>query len=334
MMRLANMFFAGLLWAAALVPVGSQAQTVDGKPIVKIRFIYTLTASTFPILYAMEQGLFKKRGIEVEAVQMANLQALYTAYRAGTGDIGGGGLASIVNLRGNGVPIKVLWGATTMSNDILIKADSNIKDIKELRGRQIGVIGGASGTTANMLIGLLIEQFGFDPRKDAQLKYGAAALQANMLMRGDLDVFVSTDPITAIELANNRAISIGELGEMYGKQSGGYIPHVGALAVSDRFAQENPDAVNKFLGGWVEGVRALQTTPSLWPSFLSKQLKIDDPKVVDLMMKRTAHLWPTEWTKRNIEGEIEALKYMNKNAGKGFLDKVPDDAFTLEFSPQ
>ncbi len=335
-MNVAKLSAIRLISAAALfLPVATQAQVADGnKPNVKIKFVYTLSTTSFPLSYAIEQGFFKKRGIDVEPVQLADFQAVYTADRAGAADMGSGGLASIVNLRGNGVPIKVVWGTSLMANDILVKTGADIKEIKQLRGKDIGVFGGASGTTANMLIGVLIDQFGFDPRKDAQLKYGAPTLQANMLVRGDLAAFVSSDPITAIELAGNRVVTIGELGEIYGKHSGGYVPHAGALTVSDRFAQQNPEAVNKFLGGWLEAVSALQKTPSLWQPLLNKQLKIDDPKVADLLMQRTAHLWPTEWTKRNVEGEIEALKYMNKNAGKGFLDKLPDDAFSMEFSPR
>jgi hypothetical protein len=92
--------------------------------------------------------------------------------------------------------------------------------------------------------------------------------------------------------------------------------------------------VNAFLGGWNESVKILQSTPSLWQPLLKKQMKIDDPVVADLLMKRFTPLWTRTWTKRNVEGEIVALKYMNKVAGKGFLEKIPDDAFDLRFSPK
>jgi ABC-type nitrate/sulfonate/bicarbonate transport system substrate-binding protein len=203
-----------------------------------------------------------------------------------------------------------------------------------LKGKDIGVFGGASGTTANMFVAVLADQFGIDPRKDARIRYGAPTLLANMLAKGDIAAFVSNDPVTAIELAGGRVVTIGELGRLYADKHGGYHPYAGALTVSDQFGKDNPEAVNAFLGAWNESVRILQASPSLWQPLLNKQMKINDPAVADLLMKRFTPLWTSTWTKRNVEGEIEALHYMNKVAGKGFLDRIPDDAFDLRFSPK
>jgi NitT/TauT family transport system substrate-binding protein len=327
---------AGLLMACAAVlfsawPASAQS---TGQPRVKVRFVSSLSSSTFPVSYAIENGIFAKRGIDVEMIQLADFQAVYTALRTSAADIGSGGLASLVNLRGNGVPVKVIWGTSLMLNDILVKSDSGIKDPKDLRGKDIGVFGGASGTTANMLIAVLADKFGFDARKDARVRYGAPTLLANMLAKGEIAAFASNDPATAVELATGRAVSIGELSELYAKDHNGYRPYAGGLAVSDRFGREHPEAVNGFLGAWNEAVNVLQATPALWQPLLNKQMKIDDAKVADLLMKRFTPLWTSTWTKANVDGEIEALKYMNKVAGKGFLERIPDDAFDLQFSPK
>jgi NitT/TauT family transport system substrate-binding protein len=321
--------------AALFLASVAAAQSPDpAKPRVKIRFVSTLSSATFPISYAIEQGIFAKRGIDVEMLQFADFQAVYTAMRTSAADMGSGGLASVINLRGNGVPVNVIWGTSLMLNDILVKPGSGIKDPKDLRGKDIGVFGGASGTTANMFIATLADQFGFDPRKDAKIRYGAPTLLSNMLANGDIAAFVSNDPMTAVELASGRAVSIGELGEIYAKNHNGYHPYAGALTVSDQFGREHPEAVNAFLGAWNESVKLLQASPTLWQPLLNKQMKIDDPVAADLLMKRFTPLWTSTWTKTNVDGEIEALKYMNKTAGKGFLEKIPDDAFDLQFKPK
>lgn len=325
----------GLMCLLLLLPVPAvRAQGSASAQPVKIKFVYTLSTTSFPLLYAVQQGLFTKRGLDVELTQLADFEAVYTAYRSGAADLGSGGLASIVNLRANGLPVKVVWGSSRMANDILVKPTSGIKTPDQLRGKAIGVFGGASGTTSNMFVSLMIDEFGIDPRKDAQLRYGAPTLQANMLERGDLEAFVSNDPVTAIQLAAGKVVSIGELGETYARKAGGYMPHAGAITVSDKFAQQNPEAVSKFLGAWLEAVQALQKTPELWPPLLNARMKISDASVAELLMKRTAHLWPLTWTQANVDGEVAALKYMNKNAGKGFLERIPDDAFMLGFVPK
>jgi ABC-type nitrate/sulfonate/bicarbonate transport system substrate-binding protein len=332
----ARRVFVWLACAATLaLSSPSSAQAGDpAKPHTKIRFVSTLSSSTFPVSYAIENGIFAKRGIDVEMLQFADFQAVYTAMRTSAADMGSGGLASIINLRGNGVPVNVIWGTSLMLNDILVKPDSGIKSLSDLKGKDIGVFGGASGTTANMFVAVLADQFGIDPRKDARIRFGAPTLLANMLVKGDIAAFVSNDPVTAIELAGGRVVTIGELGRLYADKHGGYYPYAGALTASDQFGKDNPEAVNAFLGAWNESVRALQASPSLWQPLLNKQMKINDPAVADLLMKRFTPLWTSTWTKRNVEGEIEALHYMNKVAGKGFLDRIPDDAFDLRFSPK
>jgi NitT/TauT family transport system substrate-binding protein len=328
--------FAWMACGMALLlssPVWAQSSG-PGTPRVKIRFVSTLSSSTFPVSYAIENGIFAKRGIDVEMLQFADFQGVYTAMRTSAADMGSGGLASIINLRGNGVPVNVIWGTSLMLNDVLVKPDSDIKTLSDLKGKDIGVFGGASGTTANMFVAVLADQFGIDPRKDARIRYGAPTLLSNMLVKGDIAAFVSNDPVTAIELAGRRVVSIGELGKLYAAKHGNYHPYAGALTVSDQFGKDNPAAVNAFLGAWNESVRILQATPSLWQPLLKKQMRIDDPMVADLLMKRFTPLWTSTWTKRNVEGELEALHYMNKVAGKGFLDKIPDDAFDLRFSPK
>jgi NitT/TauT family transport system substrate-binding protein len=333
---LSRVAIVGLACGAALLssfPASAQSPEL-AKPRVKIRFVSTLSSATFPVSYAIEQGIFAKRGIDIEMLQFADFQAVYTAMRTSAADMGSGGLASVINLRGNGVPVNVIWGTSLMLNDILVKPGSDIKDPKDLRGKDIGVFGGASGTTANMFIATLADQFGFDPRKDARIRYGAPTLLSNMLANGDIAAFVSNDPMTALELAAGRAVSIGELGELYAKRHNGYHPYAGALTVSDQFGREHPEAVNAFLGGWNEAVKLLQASPKLWQPLLNKQMKIDDPVAADLLMKRFTPLWTATWTKANVDGEIEALKFMNRTAGKGFLERIPDDAFDLQFTPK
>jgi NitT/TauT family transport system substrate-binding protein len=322
----------GALGAAALSASRASANSAPAA-LLPVRFAYGLSTATFPILYAQEKGLFTKRGLDVKITQFADFDGVYTAFRAGAADIGSGGLASLVNLRGNGVPIKVAWGGSKMSNDILVPAKSGVSDPKELKGKKIGIFGGAAGTTANMFMAIMTEDFGFDPRAGAEIRFGAPGLLAGLMGRGEIAAFVSNDPITAIELASGRAVSIGELSQIYADKHGGYRPHAGAFAVTDAFQQAHPDAIGAFVGAWLEAIQALANDPSLWLTMLKERLHIDDAATAKLLRERVTVLFPTEWTEKNIKGEIESLKFMNKTAGKGFLDRIPDDVFMKNVVP-
>ena len=72
----------------------------------------------------------------------------------------------------------------------------------------------------------------------------------------------------------------------------------------------------------------------LWLVMLKKYLHIDDAATATLLRERVVPLFALEWTQRNIDGEIASLKFVNKTAGKGFLDKIPDDAFVTHVTPR
>jgi hypothetical protein len=67
---------------------------------------------------------------------------------------------------------------------------------------------------------------------------------------------------------------------------------------------------------------------------LKQHLQIDDAATVNLLRERVSPLFALQWNEKNVQGEIESLKFMNQTAGTGFLDKIPDDAFLANVSPR
>ena len=300
---------------------------------VAIRFGHVSSTTTFPLNFGIQSGIFKRRGLNVTAKQYSDFSALYLGHRAGDLEMGSGGLGSIVELHARGVPIKVIWGSSKMNNDILVRADSSIKDTAQLKGKRIGVLGGAASFSANMFMAVLQAYYGFDPRKDGNLQFGASALLASLLQRGDIEAFLSNDPITAIELAKGRVKSVGEMGAIYASR-GGRHPTVGAISVSDQLAAEHPDAVNAFLGGWIEAVKILKTDRKVWEELARILLGMKDDKVVTVLWERIPGLWPVKWDEADAKGEMEVLKFIGRHAGGGYLEKVPESAFSSRFQPK
>jgi NitT/TauT family transport system substrate-binding protein len=311
---------------------GSGASGAEGQ-LVTIRFGHVQSTTTFPLTLGIERDIFKRRGITVVPKPYADFGALYVGHRSGEIDMGSGGMASIVELHARGVPIKVIWGSSRMNNDILVRADSPIKDPGELKGKRIGVLGGPSSTSANMLMGVLQAYYGFDPRKDGKVQYGASALLASLLQRGEVDAFMSNDPITAIELAKGRVKSVGEIGKIHASH-GGHHPTVGGISVTDQLAAERPDAVRAFLVAWMEAVHILKKDRKVWEELARKVLGMKDDKVVAMLWERLPDLWPEKWDEKDVKGEIQAMDFIARYAGTGFLEKIPPSAFTIRFAPK
>src|SRR5690606_8222255 len=144
------------------------------------------------------------------------------------------------------------------------------------------------------------------PRKDATVQYGAAGLLAGLLDKGDVDAFVSLDPVTTSQEATGTVRSLGELGKIHA-QHGGVHPVVGSINVMDAFAQQHPEAVKNFLKAWLEAVDVLEKDFEEWKR-LSVLIDQKDEKIVRMLMEKLAPLWPKTWTQQVVQQQIEALK--------------------------
>ena len=323
----------GLVLGAIVAAISSAPLAAAADALVTIRFGHVQSTTTFPLNLAIQSGIFKKRGLNVIAKPYADFSPLYLGYRSGEIDMGSGGLGSIVDLNARGVPVKVIWGTSKMNNDILVRADSPIKDLGQLKGKKIGVLGGAASFSANMFMAVTHAFYDFDPRKDDKVQYGASALLASLLERGEIEAFVSNDPVTSIEIAKGKVHSIGEMGAIYAKHTGHH-PTVGALSVTDRFAAEHPEAVSAFIGGWMEAAKVLTSDRKAWAEMSRLLLNIDNAKVVNLLWERLPVVWSYKWDDASVKGEISTLQFIGKYSGTGFLAKIPPGAFTTKFTPK
>ncbi len=322
-----------LLLGGVLVSPSVAAFAATGDSLVTIRFGNVQSTTTFPLNLAIQSGIFKKRGLNVIAKPYADFSPLYLGYRSGEIDMGSGGLGAIVELNARGVPVKVIWGSTKMNNDILVRADSPIKDVGQLKGKKIGILGGAASFSANMFMAVTQAYYDFDPRKDDKVQYGASALLASLLQRGEIDAFLSNDPVTSIELSKGRVRSIGEMGAIYASHTGHH-PTVGALSVTDRLASEHPEAVSAFIGGWMEAAKILTSDRKAWAEMSRLLLGMDDAKVINLLWERLPVVWSYKWDESDVKGEIAVAQFIGKYAGTGFLEKVPPGAFSTKFAPK
>src|SRR3954468_20997629 len=80
--------------------------------------------------------------------------------------------------------IAVIYGNYT---HIVVKADSGINTIADLRGKRVSV--GAAGSGTETIANRVLEQYGIDAAKDIQRERLAAADSANGIRDGKLDAF-------------------------------------------------------------------------------------------------------------------------------------------------
>lgn len=298
-----------------------------------IRFGTVAQAAVFSLYTAIDQGFFEERGIEFDIVPYADFDALYTAYRAGEVECGAGGLPSSVDLYASGVPVQIIYGSNIVTNDVLVPVDSDIEGFADLEGKRLGVFGGPQGSSANTFLAVNRAYFGFDPLTDAEVQFGAPGVLAASTESGDLDAYLSIDPVAAQGLAAGTFRSIGDTGDIF-EENEGFPAYIGSYECMTEFAEENPQAVTGFIEAIQDAVTYLGENDEPWAQVLEEHFEITDPDVVEAMIDRTRGKLPLEWGEDVIDQQVGYLEFLQEHSEEGFLEEIDRDVFTFEYMPE
>ena len=193
-------FFAGLLAAVMLTAgtagCGSQSaeKSGNGEYILKIGEAQGALCHA-PLQIAMEKGFLDDEGIKWERVDFgkADIQA---ALGAGTIDCGFGLVGKFIQPIDNGLNMVITAGMHTGCTKLLVKKDSGIKSVSDLKGKKIGVssLAGSEAVTAKRLL----FSNGFDISADSSdiefLVYSTTD-QPIALQNGAVDAICTMDPV-------------------------------------------------------------------------------------------------------------------------------------------
>ena len=320
--------FAGLLGVAAML-----AGPATANEPVKIR-LGDLAQSINGIASGVmvQQGFDKKHGVSVEYQVFPTLDGLFTAIRGKQIDIGFGGWTAFAAFRANGLPITTVFpvGRGT-SLDVLVPVDSPVKSLADLKGRKIGSFAGAAGNATVLLRVLTSQYFGYDPGKTGDLQYAGPGLLPTMAEKGDIAAALLFDPLAARAIASGKFRSVANLSAMYREKTGEDFLWIG-YATNDEFTARHPKAVEGFTRAWIESVNYVRNNPEVFEAY-GKQLNLDQ-KTIDLLRQRVTADYTFAWTDKDINNLRSFARRANEVMGSGYLDNMPDAAFSNKFVPR
>jgi NitT/TauT family transport system substrate-binding protein len=184
----------------------------------RIRFAYNGTGiCTAAVPVALHRGYFTAQNLDVEFLQLAGttdqmLQALATD----KADAGCSMLLSWLKPLEQGIDVKLTTALHGGCTRLFVDAKSGIKDIRELKGKTIGV-SSISGSPRNFFA-ILLSDAGLDPETDVQWREFPADILLLSLQRGEINAIADADP--AAWLTHQRAH--GAIVEIASNLSGDY----------------------------------------------------------------------------------------------------------------
>jgi NitT/TauT family transport system substrate-binding protein len=113
--------------------------------LTPLRVSTGVTDDATVLFYAMQSGMFKKAGLDVQFAAAQSGAAVATAVVAGTIDIGKSSLVNLMNAHLRGIPVQLVAAGAIFDSrvapfgQVLVAADSGITSGKDLTGKTIGV---------------------------------------------------------------------------------------------------------------------------------------------------------------------------------------------------
>ncbi len=238
---------AAFMFAAALV-AANLAGSAAAAEALKVGKAVSGPFDFVPLDVGMAKGFFAKHGVAVEEVDFSGSAKLQQALGAGAIDIGlGSGPELAFVAKGNTDLAIAAFAGPPDSQVLVVRADGPIKDVRDLKGKNIGV--STVGSLTDWLVRELARQQGWGADGITSVALGSPSARVASLKTGGTDGMV-TDVASAIQLQQQ---GVGRTLVHFGTVAPDFIIH--AIFATDKAMKERPEDVRRFLAGWFETIR-------------------------------------------------------------------------------
>jgi NitT/TauT family transport system substrate-binding protein len=247
---------AGLLLVSGIFSAygGGQSEASAQKPAtsssesrVKITVAYhPHITGVGGILNAIDNGYFEQENLELNLVQFTSGATELAAMASGDIDIGYLGVGAHVFAPQGQCEILAL-DSTDLSGEIMTRADSAIKSMQDLKGRNVAI---SAGTTSELVLSMALKLKGMQ-KGDVNMVNMDAAGKVTAFMTGKIDAISIEAPYTdqiRKEMGSDRVITLSS--------SRDFLPNAvftNSWVTTKKYLDKNPAAVIRFLKAWLRG---------------------------------------------------------------------------------
>lgn len=255
----------------AIIAFLAASTTSFAASVQKLRIAYSsISGNTLPLWIALDQGLFRKHGLDVEAVYIAGEPMMTQAIT--TGDVAAAQQGAVGAIRGNigGLDVVVFLGPINKFNYSLVTRP-DIQKMEDFKGKKMGV-GGSFGGPPAFATRWLLRRFGLQPDRDVAMiliRGGGQPERLAALQAGTIDGILLSAPATLVAKRAGLKILV-ELADLEAEY-----PQT-VFTTTRRFIQTKTPAAEGFVKGIVEGIAIAKTRKDLALRTIARWLKMND----------------------------------------------------------
>lgn len=298
--------------------------TGSAQELRRIHYGTSVSISHLPVWVAKDAGLFAKKGLNVEPVQIRGGALITMGIMSGQLQFSGAGAESVVAARIEGGDV-VLLACPSNLEPIYLITRPEIKSAAELKGKSSAVT--RLGSSTHFYLRAALRNVGLDSEKDITiLQLGAGPEMATALESGRIAVAALNVRYAIPFLRRNWPVLVD-------LTKTDLIYPSSCVTSSRTFVKSEPKVVEDFLSAYVAGIQLIKKDLGFAERSLMKWTRETDPYVVTKSIETHARIFkaPPYVPDKGIENVVKDLAN-RRNVSKEFIgrpelfrDNVPLD---------
>ncbi|HET8562268.1 MAG TPA: ABC transporter substrate-binding protein [Candidatus Binatia bacterium] len=272
-----------------------------------------------------DQGFFKKHGLDVSAVFTGSGSVTSQALVAGEAKLASTSVGPTAGAVGAGADL-VIVAATIHILPYQFWVLPQVRQPADLKGKRVAI--STFGSGSHLAVEVALQHLGLDPGRDkiAIIQVGQQPERVVALLGGRVDA-TALDPGFA-QAAKERGLTIMlDMTKMD-------VPYANTIIVpSRRFAKENPQTIDSFLKGVIDGLAFLRNPANekAVKSVLARRLKLTTPESLQTMYEATLEIHAKTKVPNvplaGVQNMIDALLRVNPRMAKLKAADITDTSF-------
>jgi len=327
----------GMLLAFVFLPTTAQlAHAQDGSKKLLVAYAGLISTHT-SVWLGEDQGFYKKHGLDVNAVLISSGSLTSQALVAGEAKLASTSVGPTAGAVGAGADLAILAG-TIHILPYQFWASPQIRDASDLRGKRAAI--STFGSGSHLALEVALHTLGLDPARDriAILQVGTQPERVTALVTGKIDA-------TVLEPGFGQAAKDRGL-KMLADLTKVDVPYLNTVLVaSRRFAKENPQMIEAFLKGTIDGLAYLShpANEKTVKSVLARRMRLTTPQSIQIMYDTTMEMHAKTVSPNappaGVQNMIDALLRVNPRMAKlkaadivdaSFIDRLEKSGYVRE----
>lgn len=213
-----------------------------------------------------------------------------------------------------------IFPTSMTTGGLYIAASSDIQSLGDLKGKKIGIAGGAVDKSWLLLQAYSQKKYGLDLKKQAEPTFAVPPLLNQLMLRGDLDAVINFWHYGArLKAAGfKQLVTIPEILAGLGVQA--QVPLLGWV-FDQTWADENPDALYRFLQASAEAKQLLFSSDEEWQR-IRPLIKAENDDVFNALMTDYRAGLLRQFGNKEIEASQRIFDILAEQGGSALVGKA------------